>query len=165
MAEDTSAKAAYQVSPKGVRRVGANADWPGGAHNFNIFGIYQGCIKVTALFGHVRVGCTGALLVPVLAFTPTGGGALSNICTLAAGAIWPINTVLAWSGLLAGILTPTVGIGHGDAATATEGFNGGYLTFVPGIISVINATADATAQIDWYIRYEPASPEAWVAPL
>jgi len=102
------------------------------------------------MFGLVTVACTGALLVPVITFTPTGGGAASNICTLAVGAIHPINRVLAWNGLLATALVGTIGIGHG--ATGVETF-AGVLTMIPGVISITNAPADATAVIDWYISY------------
>ena len=113
------------------------------------------------MFGHVVVACTGALLVPVLTFTPTGGGAATNICTLAVGAIWPVNSVLTWNGLLATALVATIGVGHG--ATGVETF-AGALTFVPGVIRVTNAPADATAVIDWYISYIECRQESNIGP-
>jgi len=159
-------KATWTITEKGAVRVGTNADYtPGG--NFNIFTIAGGPVIIREMFGHVRVACTGALLVPLLAFTPTGGGAQTAVCALAAGAAWPINTMLAWSGLVAGVLTPTATIGHSDALTAgTEGFAAGsVLKLLPGIIAITNATADATAEIDWYITYKPLSTAAIITPL
>ena len=141
-------------------RLGTNADWAAGG-NFNIFTITGGPIRITSMFGHVVVACTGALLVPVLTFTPTGGGAATNICTLAVGAAWPINTVLMWNGLLATALVASIGIGHG--ATGVETF-AGALTFVPGVIRVTNAPADATAVIDWYISYQECRQGSAVVP-
>ena len=141
-------------------RLGTNADWVAGG-NFNIFTITGGPIRITSMFGHVVVACTGALLVPVLTFTPTGGGAATNICTLAVGAIWPVNSVLTWNGLLATALVATIGVGHG--ATGVETF-AGALTFVPGVIRVTNAPADATAVIDWYISYIECRQESNIVP-
>ena len=160
MAENSASKAAVLISAKGAVRTGTNADWPGGAHNFNIFGIFGGPVRVTALFGYVRVGCTGVLLVPKLQYYPsvTGVGADTDICALAVGSAWPADTILSWVGTLLGVLAPTVGLGH---SVPLEGFAGG-LHFAPGYIRVANATADATAQIDWYMRYEPCNQVAYV---
>lgn len=135
--------------PRSVRRPDGG-DWAAAA-NFDIFTIANACVRVTSIFGHVTAAATGANATPLLSFTPTGGGALTNICTVALAAAWPINSVLMWDGLLATVLVATIGIGHG--ATGVETFAGG-LTFVPGVIRITNAGAnDATLAVDWYITY------------
>ncbi len=147
-------KAIYAMQEKGIARIGTNGDYtPGG--NFNIFTV-TGQVVVTNMWGHVRVACTGALLVPLPTHTPTIGAAGSAICTVAVGAIWPLGTVLTWSGLLAGVLAPTAGVGHGQAGVV-ESFDGGGIILMPGILSIVNATADATAVIDWYVTYKPVT--------
>ena len=133
-----------------VVRVGTNADWVA-AGNFNIFTITGGPIRITALFGHVTTAFTGATATPLFSFTPTGGGALTNMCTIAVAAAWPINSVLMWNGLLATALVASIGIGHG--ATGVETF-AGALTLVPGVIRITNAGAgDATGVVDFYMEY------------
>jgi hypothetical protein len=152
----------YLRQERTLRRIGTNADYtPGG--NFNIFTITGGPIKITGMFGHVRIACTGAALVPLITFTPTGGGAASAMCTVAVGAAHAINVVLAWDGTLAGVLAPTVGVGHGQAGPASaQGFVAGGIMAIPGIISITNATADATAVIDWYMSFFPLTEAASV---
>lgn len=133
-----------------IVRVGTNADWVG-AGNFNIFTIAGGPIRITSLFGHVTVAATGAAATPLFSFTPTGGGALSNMCTIAVAAAWAINSVLMWNGLLATALVATIGIGHG--ATGVETF-AGHLTLLPGVIRITNAgAADATLVVDFYMSF------------
>jgi len=143
-----------------IRRVGTNADWAA-AGNFNIFTITGGPIRITSLFGHVTVAATGAAATPLFSFTPTGGGALTNMCTIAVAAAWAINSVLMWNGLLATALVATIGIGHG--ATGVETF-AGYLTLIPGVIRITNAgAADATLVVDFYMSYLPCAQGSRVA--
>ena len=131
-------------------RIGTNADWAA-AGNFNLFTITGGPILITSLFGHVTVAATGANATPLFSFTPTGGGALTNMCTIAVAAAWAINSVLMWNGLLATALVASIGIGHG--ATGVETF-AGSLTAIPGIIMTTNAgAADATLVVNFYMRY------------
>lgn len=152
----------WLAAQKGIVRVGTNADYtPGG--NFNIFNISGGPILVNAMWGHVRVACTANVLVPRIDLDPTIGAA-SPLCALAVGAIWPLGTVLTWSGLLVGVLAPTAGLGHGQAGVV-ESFDGGPIILMPGVILITNATADATAEIDWYMRYEPILPTSLVTVL
>lgn len=149
---DEVIKAMRLQSEKGIVRVGTNADWdPGG--NFNIFTIAGGPILLYSMFGHVRVACTGNVLVPRIDLDPTIGAATA-ICTLAVGAIWPLGTILTWSGLLAGVLAPTAAVGHGQAGVV-ESFDGGPIIMMPGVMLITNATADVTAEIDWYMTYKP----------
>ena len=163
MAFNDEVDAIFLRQERTLRRIGTNADYtPGG--NFNIFGITGGPIKITGMFGHVTVACTGALLVPLITFTPTLAGAASNLCTVAVGAAHALNVVLTWDGLLASVLAPTVGVGHGQSG-AVESFDGGYIICMPGIISITNATADATGVIDWYMSFIPLSAEAAVTVL
>lgn len=143
-----------------VVRLGTNADWVGGG-NFNIFTITGGPVRIHSMFGHVTTVFAGAVPTPLLSFTPTGGGALTNICTIAVAAAWAVNTILTWNGLLATALVATIGIGHG--ATGVETF-AGSLVFVPGVIRVTNAGgADATAVVDWYIEYTECRQESVVS--
>lgn len=153
MSDDGVLKATWLRQEKGIRRVGTNADWtPGG--NFNIFNIANGCIHVERIWGHVTAVCAGAVLVPFLNFTPAGGGAASALCTLAVGAGHAVDVILTWSGIAAGILTPTAALGHSAVSgTATETWSGERMILTPGIISITNATADATAVIDWYMSF------------
>lgn len=157
-------KNASQFQERGIVRIGTNADYtPGG--NFNIFNIAGGPILVTNMWGHVRVACTGALLVPLVQFDPTIG-AVSALCTLAVGAAHAIGVVLTWNGTLAGVLAPTAAVGHGQAGPASiESFVAGYIMLMPGIILIVNATADATAEIDWYMTYKPVLAESLVTVL
>jgi hypothetical protein len=155
-------KIMQQISPC-VRRVGKSTDWTGAA-NFNIFQVLGADISIKRIWGHVTTACTGALLVPYLNFTPTGGGATTALCALAVGSAWPINTILTWSGTVAGVLTPTSVIGHSAASgTATETFSGNELLMVPGIIGVVNAPVDASAAIDWYIEFTPNESSSVIA--
>jgi len=145
-------KASWLAQRKGIGRIGTNADYtPGG--NFNIFNIAGGPIAVYAMWGHVRIACTGATLVPRIDLNPTIGAA-SALCALAVGAAHAVGVVLTWSGLLLGVLAPTAGLGHGQAGVV-ESFDGGPIVMMPGVLLITNATADATAQIDWYMIYEP----------
>lgn len=145
-------KELYLRQEQGIVRVGTNADYtPGG--NFNIFNIAGGPILLYSMWGHVRVACTGALLVPLITLNPTIGAA-TNICTVAVGAAHAVGVVLTWSGLLAGVLAPTAGVGHGQAGVV-ESFDGGPILMMPGVLLITNATADATAEIDWYMHFKP----------
>ncbi len=146
---------------KGLTRVGANADW-GGA-NFNIFN-FAGPAIITAMWGHVRIACTANILVPLPTYTPTIGAAGSAISALAVGAIWPLGTILTWDGLLASVLAPTAGVGHGQSGPV-ESFDGGGIFVEAGILSIVNATADATAEIDWTIMFKPIDDRANVTIL
>lgn len=143
-----------------VVRRGTNADWDPAA-NFNIFTITGGPIRIISLFGHVTTVFAGANATPLFSFTPTGGGALTNMCTIAVAAAWAVNSVLMWDGLLATALVATIGIGHG--ATGVETF-AGALTLVPGVIRITNAGAnDATGVVDFYMSYKPCVYGAIVA--
>lgn len=156
-----------QNAPVTERRIGTNADWtPGG--DFDIFSITGGPVRVTGMMGHVRVGCTGAALIPLISYYPivTGIGSITGLATLAAGAAWPLDTMLQWNGTLAGPLAPTIGLGHGQAGPASvQSFVAGYIDLLEGIIRIVNATADATAEIDWYITYIRLTPASQLAPV
>ena len=156
-------KSNWLAQKRGIIRLGTNADYtPGG--NFNIFNVGGGPVLVYAMWGHVRVACTGATLVPLIFHTPTIGAAGSALCTVAVGAAHALGVVLTWSGLLAGVLAPTAAVGHGQAGVV-ESFDGGPVIVMPGITSITNATADATAEIDWYMTYEPVLPTSEVTVL
>lgn len=158
---DNVINATYSFEKKSCCRVGTNADYVAGG-NFNIFTIQNYCIVVHQLFGHVTAAFTGAVPTILLRFTPTAGAGISSIATVSVGAAHALGTLLTWSGLAAGVLTP-LAAGWSDAGTATNGFAGGTMNFIPGVISVTNAGgADATACIDWYIVYTPAGPGASV---
>ena len=159
MSSDAKIKEILNNQEKHVRRVGTNADWAAGG-NFDIFTITGAPVRVTALFGHVITAFTGAVPTPLLSFTPTGGGALTNISTIAVAAAWAINTLLMWNGLLATALVASIGIGHG--ATGVETF-AGFLTFVPGVIRITNGgVLDGTGMVDWYISYVVCDPTSLI---
>ena len=163
MAEsDVIIRKLFQILPQSVRRYGKATDWTGA--NFNIFQVLGGAISIKRIWGVLTTACTGATLVPYLNFTPTGGGATTALCALAVGGAWPINTILTWSGVNAGVLTVNSAIGHTQASgTATETFSGNELLMVPGIIGIVNATADASAVIDWYIEFTPCDSSSVIA--
>ncbi len=165
MSDDALLKAIWNQQEKGLTRVGTNGDYtPGG--NFNIFN-FAGPAIITAMWGHVRVACTGALLVPLPTFTPTIGAAGTAICTIAVGAAHALGVILTWDGLLAmlaSVLAPTAGVGHGQSGPV-ESFDGGGILVEAGILSIVNATADATAEIDWTIMFKPVDGNANVTIL
>jgi len=142
---------------RAVRRVGLAGDLspahltPGTA----LFTITGGPVHVYALFGHVTTVIGAGLATPQLAFLPTGGGAISDLCAAAASiATVAVNVLLTWTGLLAGLLTPGVGVGHLDLTGAEGGF-AAPLTMTAGTIRLINATDAVSGVIDWYIVYLP----------
>lgn len=162
---DVMVRNIYNSQFKTIRRTGVATDWTGGV-NFNIFGIYNACILVRRIWGYVRVACANNILVPFLNFTPVGGVGASALCTLAAGAAHAANVILTWSGIAAGVLTPTAALGHSAVSgTATETWTAEWMILVPGIISITNAPVDATAVIDWYMTYTPGDPSASVTVL
>lgn len=137
-----------------VRRRGLGLEL--GTATFNIFTITDGPVLLYRLIGHCTELIAGAAL-PRLAFTPTGGGAQTFMCAAAADINTDaINTLYTWTGLLAGLLTPGVGIGHLDLTAAEEGFFA-PICYTSGVIAITDATAAAvvTGVIDWYITYLP----------
>lgn len=134
-----------------VRRPGLPADLAAGV-NFNIFNV-SGVILVQYMFGHVTTVIGAGAAVPLIAFTPTGGAAVP-LCTVAVDiSTDAVNTIYTWSGLIGGVLTPSIQIGAADLA-ATAQWSGGMLILVGGIIRITNAVA-STGIIDWYISYLP----------
>ena len=67
-----------------------------------------------------------------------------------------INTLYTWTGLLAGLLTPCVGIGHMDLSGAQASIPTPII-LTSGVIAVTDATGVAVTGglIDWYITYVP----------
>lgn len=138
---------------RSVRRPGLYTDIDGtGADLFTITG---GPVLVWRLFGHVTTLIGAGLAVPQLWFTPTGGGAITALCAAAASiAADAVNTLYTWTGLLAGLLTPGVGIGHLDLTGAEAGF-ASPIAMTAGVISLVNAVDALAGVIDWYITYLP----------
>ena len=138
---------------RACRRPGLYTDIDGtGADLFTIAG---GPIQAIALFGQVTTIIGAGLAVPQLWFTPTGGGGVTALCAAAASiAADAVNTLYTWTGLLAGLLTPGVGIGHLDLTGAEAGF-ANPITMTPGVISLVNAIDALSGVIDWYIAYIP----------
>ena len=147
---------------RSVRRPGLYTDIDGtGADLFTITG---GPVLVYALFGHVTTLIGAGLAVPDLSFTPTGGGALTALCAAAASiANDAVNTLYTWTGLLAGLLTPGVGIGHLDLTGAEAGF-ASPITLTAGVISLVNAVDSVAGVIDWYITYLPFADATIITP-
>ena len=137
-----------------VRRAGVALEL--GTATFNIFTITGGPLLVYSIIGHCTELIAGTA-IPRLQFTPTGGGAQTGLCAAAADIdADAINTLYTWTGLLAGLLTPCVGIGHLDLTAAQAGF-ALPLTFTSGVIALTDATGVAVTGglIDWYITYLP----------
>ena len=137
-----------------VRRAGVALEL--GTATFNIFTITNGPVFVFGLVGHSTELIAGTAL-PQLEYLPVGGGAQSDLCAAAADIDTDaINTVYGWTGLIAGLLTPGVGIGHLDLTAAQANFLC-PLTVHTGTIIVTDATAAAVTGglIDWYITYIP----------
>lgn len=137
-----------------VRRPGVALEL--GTATFNIFTITNGPVLVFGLFGHSTELIAGTA-APQLEFLPTGGGAQSDLSGPAADIdTFAVNTVFGWTGLIAGLLTPGVGIGHLDLTVAQANFLA-PLTLWSGTIIVTDATAAAVTGglVDWYISYIP----------
>ena len=127
-----------------------------GTSTFDIFTITDGPVLVYSVIGHCTELIAGTAL-PTLNFTPTDAGGQTELGD-SAGDIDTdaINTVYTWTGLLAGLLTPCVGIGH----LALDGAEAGIqspIVLTSGVIAVLDATAAAVTGglIDWYIVYVP----------
>ena len=137
-----------------VRRPGVALEL--GTATFNIFTITDGPVLVFGLIGHQTEQVAGQC-TPQLEFLPTGGGIQSDLSGIAADIdTFAVNNVYGWTGLVAGLLTPGVGIGHLDLTAAQANFVC-PLTLWSGTIIVTDATAAAVTGglIDWYITYIP----------
>ncbi len=137
---------------RAVRRAGLFTDIDGtGADLFTITG---GPVSVIAIVGLVTTIIGAGLAVPNLSFTPTGGGAITELSDAAASiAADAVNTMYTYSGLLAGQLIPGPGIGH-LACDADIGFIN-PITLCAGVISLVNAVNAVSGVIDWFICYLP----------
>lgn len=158
----TRAQLAQTRAYRTVRRPGLFTDIDGtGA---NLFTITGGPVLVYSLVGHVTTVIGAGLAVPQLWFTPTGGGGVTALCDAAASiAADAVNTLYTWTGLLAGLLTPGVGIGHLDLTGAEAGFVS-PLTLTAGVISLVNAVTAVSGVIDWYIAYLPFADATVITP-
>jgi len=139
---------------KTLKRAGVGLEL--GTATFNLFTITNGPVLVYRLIGHATELIAGTA-VPRLAFTPTGGGAQTFLSAAAADIDTDaVNILYTWDGLLAGLLTPGVGIGHLDLTGAEAGFVS-PITLVSGVIALTDTTAGAVTGglIDWYISYLP----------
>jgi len=157
-------KDAFIMKHQGIRRTGTiagGADWDG--TNFDIFTIIGGPIKITSFGALVTAVCVGGL-VPQLNFTPAGGGAASVMSAAAAGVAWPVDTIVTFDGAVAAALAATANLGHSltDPVGAESFFTGGSLMVVPGVINIINAVADLTAVLDWFMTFIPMTVDARV---
>ncbi|MDP2729126.1 MAG: hypothetical protein Q8O55_01430 [Dehalococcoidales bacterium] len=150
---------------KVVRRAGVTLDLtPASAGNgANLFNILGGPVLVYALFGECTVNIGGGAAVPRLQFL-SAAATLSGLCVAATTiAAVVAGTLLTWTGLLAGLLTPAVGLAHLDLTGAEAGFNS-PLTFGIGSVRLTNAVSAVSGIIDWYLAYEPCTPQSLVTP-
>lgn len=156
----------YQNTPRCVVRVGTIADWVGGSHDFNIFTIANACIRVTAFYGWVRVAATAANQIPIVGFTPTGGGAGTPIMTIMVAAGHAVDVMWPTDGLFGTVWDDSDSVGHSDTEAASLETILGYGTvFCPGVLEVTNGwagAADATLEVDLYLHYIPLGPTATV---
>ena len=138
---------------RAVRRQGLYTDIDGGAAT-PLFTITGGPVQLIAIVGHVTTVIGAGAAVPNLSFTPTGGGGITELSDAAASiANDAVNTMYQYSGLLAGLLTPGVGIGH-LSCDAELGFID-PITLCAGVISLVNGVDAVSGVIDWYIMYLP----------
>jgi len=136
-----------------VRRPGAVADFTGGA-DFNIFTV-TGVVVVSHCFGIVTALIAGAI-VPFLEITTVVPAATVPLCALAVSLDTDVaDTLVGWSGALAGVLTASA-VGAMELAV-TNTWAGGLIVLTDGIINVDNAIASTAGVIDWYITYLPMS--------
>lgn len=152
----------YLAQRKVVLRAGLALDLtPASAGNgAALFTISGGPVLVYALFGQITTVIGAGAAVPRLQFL--SGATLSGLCAAAASiATLPVSTLLTWTGLLAGLLTPGVGLGHLDLTGAEAGFSS-PLTFGVGSVRLTNAVSAVSGVIDWYLAYEPCTPAALV---
>lgn len=144
-----------------IRRPGLAADWTGGA-DFDIFTV-TGVVLVSHCFGIVTTLIAGAI-VPFLEITTVVPAATVPLCALALSLDTDVaDTIVGWSGLIAGVLTASA-VGAMELA-ATNTWSGGLIVLTAGVINVDNAIASTAGVIDWYITYLPMSAGAAITAL
>lgn len=137
-----------------VRRAGVALEL--GTATFDIFTITDGPVLVYSFIGHITELIAGTAL-PTPNITPTDAGGQTELSDSAADIdTFAVNTLFTYTGLLAGLLTPCVGIGHLDL-TGAQASIPTPIILNSGVIAILDATAAAVTGglIDWYITYVP----------
>jgi len=144
-----------------VRRPGTAAEWIAGA-DFNIFTV-TGVVVVSHCFGVCTTLIAGAI-VPFLEITTVVPAATVPLCTLAVSLDTDVaGTIYGWSGLIAGVLTPSA-VGAMELAAGNT-WAGGLIVLTAGVINVDNAIASTAGVIDWYITYLPMTTDGEITIL
>jgi len=147
-----------------VRRIGLTVDLtPASAGNgANLFNVINGPVLVYRIIGLITTVIGAGAAVPRLQFL--SGATLTGLCAAAASiATLGVGTLFTWTGLLAGLLTPNVGLGHLDLTAAEAGF-ASPITLGTGSIRLTNAVSAVSGIIDWYIAYMPLRSDGVVTP-
>jgi len=144
-----------------VRRPGLALDiHPAGTAD--LFTITGSPVLVYRLFGVITTVFGGTNGTLQFRFTPTGGGAITDMCAASAAlANTADNVCLQWGGTLAAAIVVGVGVGHLDL-TGTEGGFASPITCTPGTIHLTNAVGMTTGVVDWYISYLPLTDDSLI---
>lgn len=146
-----------------VKRVGTTLDLtPASVGNGASLFTVTGVVEVSQLFGVITVVIGAGLAVPRLQFLNSAAGLVALCAAAASIATLGVDTILTWTGLAAGLLTPSTVIGAGGGSAA-EVFTG-TLKLSNGSVRLTNAVSAVSGKIDWYCRYIPVSDGALVVP-
>ncbi len=147
-----------------VKRVGTTLDLtPASAGNGAALFTITGVVEVVQLFGRVTVVIGAGAAVPRLQFL-NSAAALVALCVAATTiTTLGVDTIFAWTGLIADLLTPSTIIGSGGGTAAEVGL-ANSLKFGPGTIRLTNAVSAVSGKIDWYCRYIPVDDNGLVVP-
>ena len=144
-----------------VRRPGLAGDIDG-AGTTDLFTITDGPVLLYRLFGVITTVLGIGAGTFRFVFTPTGGGALTNMNAVS-GALngTAQNVCLQWAGTLAAAMVVGVGVGHLDL-TGTEAGFASPITVTSGVIGLLVATGVTTGVVDWYISYLPLNADGLI---
>lgn len=122
----------------------------------------SGPVLVTSIFGIVKTVLAGAGIIQ-FHFADADGLAAGNISAVALSlAATPVNGIISWDGLIAGV--PAAGAVAGVLATNEKTWNG-PMTLSEGVISITTITAAITGLIDFYVTYIPLDAETVITAL
>lgn len=132
------------------------------ANTVDLFTITGSPVLLYRLFGVITTLFGATLGTLQFRFTPTGGGAITDMCAASAALNDTAqNVCLCWDGTLAGTIVVGVGVGHLDL-TGTEAGFASPITCTPGTIHLTNATGMTSGVVDWYISYLPLTADGLI---
>ncbi len=152
-------KELHQWMPKAVTRTGIAADLATFPHTTDMFTV-TGDILVMGIYGKVIAQKDGTGQFLTLRYTPTGGGAIGDLClvspTTTGDVINSIYTITGVStdAMIVAQIGPAIGIGQfqGNALGTIKS----ELILAAGIIHLLaTVAADANGLINWTVLYRP----------